>query len=37
MIDALNTSPHPAGEWSPVREMLGDDLVVRLLRVRPPR
>lgn len=35
MIDALNASPHPAGEWLPVREMLGDDLVVRLLKVSP--
>ena len=33
MIDALNASPHPAGEWLPVREMLGDDLVVRLLKI----
>jgi hypothetical protein len=33
MIDALNASPHPLGEWPPVREMLGDDLLVRLLGI----
>jgi hypothetical protein len=33
ILDSLNASPHPAGEWAPVRETLGDDLTVRLLGI----
>ena len=32
-IDAVDASPHPEGEWAPARELLGDELLARLLRV----
>jgi hypothetical protein len=32
-VEAVDSSPHPEGEWPPARELLGDDLLARLLRV----
>src|SRR5882724_1629094 len=32
-LDAVDASPHPDGEWAPARELLGDDLLARLLRI----
>ncbi len=32
-LDAVDASPHPAGEWAPARELLGDELLARLLRI----
>jgi len=32
-LDAVDASPHPEGEWSPARELLGDELLARLLRI----
>jgi len=32
-LDAVDASPHPEGEWAPARELLGDELLARLLRV----
>lgn len=32
-LEAVDASPHPQGEWPPARELLGDDLLARLLRV----
>jgi hypothetical protein len=32
-LDAVDASPHPAGEWAPARELLGDELLSRLLRI----
>ncbi len=34
-IDAVDASPHPEGEWAPARELLGDELLARLVRVSP--
>jgi hypothetical protein len=34
-LEAVNASPHPAGEWGPARELLGDELLARLVRVSP--
>jgi len=34
-IAAVDASPHPEGEWAPARELLGDDLLARLVRVSP--
>src|SRR6266487_4744890 len=31
-LDAVDASPHPEGEWEPARELLGDQLLARLLR-----
>jgi hypothetical protein len=31
LIEAIDESPRPEGEWEPVRELLGDDLVARLV------
>src|SRR5437667_367918 len=31
-LDAVDASPHPQGEWAPARELLGDELLARLLR-----
>lgn len=30
MVEALDASPMPAGEWLPAREVLGDELLARL-------
>ena len=32
-LDAVDASPHPEGEWAPARELLGDELLARLLRI----
>src|SRR6266581_7501784 len=32
-LDAVDASPHPQGEWAPARELLGDELLARLLRI----
>jgi len=32
-IEAVDASPQPAGEWEPAREVLGDDLLARLLAI----
>jgi hypothetical protein len=32
-LDAVDASPHPDGEWPPARELLGDELLARLLRI----
>ena len=32
-LDAVDASPHPEGEWPPARELLGDELLARLLRI----
>ena len=32
-LEAVDASPHPKGEWAPARELLGDELLARLLRV----
>lgn len=31
VLEALDGSPHPAGEWTPARELLGDDLLAVLV------
>jgi len=30
-LEAIDASPHPSGEWGPARELLGDDVLSRLL------
>lgn len=30
-LDAIDASPRPEGEWQPAREMLGDELLARVL------
>lgn len=32
-VEALDSSPHPKGEWGPARELLGDELLAHLVRV----
>jgi hypothetical protein len=32
-LAAVDASPHPQGEWAPARELLGDELLARLLRI----
>lgn len=32
-IDAVDASPQPDGEWGPARDLLGDDLLARLLAI----
>ena len=32
-LDAVDASPHPEGEWAPARELLGDELLARVLRI----
>lgn len=32
-LAAVDASPHPAGEWEPVREMLDDELLARLFGI----
>jgi hypothetical protein len=32
-LDAVDASPNPEGEWASARELLGDELVARLLRI----
>jgi hypothetical protein len=32
-LDAVDASPDPEGEWAPARELLGDELLARLLRI----
>ena len=34
-IAAVDASPHPEGEWAPARELLGDELLARLVRISP--
>ena len=34
-IAAVDASPHPEGEWAPARELLGDELLARLVRASP--
>jgi hypothetical protein len=31
MLDAVDASPRPDGEWAPARELLGDELLAQLL------
>lgn len=31
-LDAVDSSPHPDGEWEPARKALGDELLARLVR-----
>jgi hypothetical protein len=31
IVEALDASPMPGGEWGPARELLGDDLLARLV------
>jgi hypothetical protein len=31
-VEAVDSSPHPEGEWGPARELLGDELLAYLLR-----
>ncbi|MHB8468995.1 MAG: hypothetical protein ACYDCH_04465 [Gaiellaceae bacterium] len=33
VVEAIDASPNPAGEWGPAREVLGDELLGRLLEV----
>jgi hypothetical protein len=33
VLEAIDASPYPEGEWEPARELLGDELLSRLLRV----
>jgi hypothetical protein len=32
-LEAVDASPRPEGEWGPAREVVGDDLLARLLKV----
>lgn len=32
-IEALDASPYPSGEWEPLRELVGDELLARMLRI----
>jgi len=32
-LEAVDASPRPEGEWAPARDVVGDDLLARLLRV----
>lgn len=32
-LEAVDASPHPKGEWPPVRDIVGDELLSRLLGV----
>jgi hypothetical protein len=34
-LEAVDGSPHPEGEWEPARELVGDELLGRLLRISP--
>jgi hypothetical protein len=34
-LAGVDASPHPEGEWEPARELVGDDLLARLLAVSP--
>lgn len=34
-IAAVDASPHPEGEWAPARELLGEELLARLVHVSP--
>jgi hypothetical protein len=34
-ITAVDESPQPDGEWGPARELLGDDLLARLVGISP--
>jgi hypothetical protein len=33
IADAIAESPHPAGEWGPARELLGDELLAEILGI----
>jgi len=33
IVDAVDRSPNPAGEWAPVRQVLGDELLAGLLGI----
>jgi hypothetical protein len=33
LLDAVNESPYPAGEWKPARDVLGDELLAEMLDV----
>jgi hypothetical protein len=35
MLAAVDESPNPEGEWAPARELLGDELLGRLLSISP--
>jgi len=32
-LEAVDASPHPDGEWDPARELLGDELLARVLQI----
>ena len=32
-LEAVDASPHPEGEWDPARDILGDELLARLLQI----
>jgi len=32
-LEAIDASPHPEGEWDPARELLGDELLARVLQI----
>jgi hypothetical protein len=34
-LEAVDASPHPEGEWEPARELVGDELLARLLGISP--
>jgi hypothetical protein len=34
-LEAVDASPHPEGEWGPARELVGDELLARLLQISP--
>ena len=34
-LEAVDASPHPEGEWGPARELVGDELLARLLGISP--
>jgi hypothetical protein len=35
VVDAIAASPHPAGEWAPARDTLGDESLAHLVYVSP--
>jgi len=34
-LEAVDASPNPGGEWKPARELVGDELLARLLHISP--
>ena len=33
ILEAVDASPHPDGEWAPARDLLGDELLARVLQI----